>query len=89
MNNKNYNTQNFRNQVVDFDDNKRKPIQNSNSISSTVFGYNLNYETFKRESYMSKLLSDRLEPYLSKSVDKKIPRHSSIAINSPVPVYYE
>ena len=40
-------------------------------------------------SYMGKLISDRLEPYLSRSVDKKIPKHSTFTINSPVPVYYQ
>ena len=79
----------MRNQVVDSNDQIRKPIQNSNNVSSTIFGYNINYETFKRESYMSKVLSDRLEPFLSKSVDKKVPKHSSFTINTPVPVYYD
>jgi hypothetical protein len=38
---------------------------------------------------MSKLLSDRLEPFLSKSVDKKVAKHSTFTINTPVPVYYD
>lgn len=36
---------------------------------------------------MSKMLSDRLEPYLAKSVGKDTsPKHSMLAINQPVPM---
>ena len=39
---------------------------------------------------MSKILSDRLDPYLNKSLEKqKVPRHSSFSINTPVPIYYD
>jgi hypothetical protein len=33
-------------------------------LSKTVFGYEINPENFKRESYLSKVLTDRLSPYL-------------------------
>jgi hypothetical protein len=71
------------------DSGQRKPIQNSSNLSSTVFGYNINYDNFKQESYLSKLLSDRLEPYLNKLSPPHIKaRHTSLSINHPVPNYY-
>ncbi len=54
-----------------------------------MFGYDINYDKFKRESYFSKMMSDRLEPYLSKSIEGRVPKHSSFHINNPVPVYYQ
>jgi hypothetical protein len=74
----------LRNQLYDEQASRSRPIQDSSSLSSSVFGYGINYDTFKRESYFNMLLSDRLEPYLAKAV----PRHRSISINTPVPVYY-
>lgn len=33
----------MRNHVVDGSDSRKKPIQNSSNVSSSVFGYNINY----------------------------------------------
>jgi hypothetical protein len=38
-----FKSQLVRNQVIDEEKQKRKPIQNSSNVSSTIFGYNLNY----------------------------------------------
>lgn len=34
-------------------------------------------------------MSERLEPFISKSIDGKVPKHSSFHINNPVPIYYQ
>ena len=84
-----YSSQVLRNHLYDDQDRRNKPVQNSSNVSSTVFGYDINYDRFKKESYFSKLLSDRLDPFLSKTLDGRIPKHRSFTINNPVPIYYE
>lgn len=43
-----------------------KTHQKSQSVSKTVFGYEIDRTAFQKQSYLSKVLSDRLEPYLNK-----------------------
>ena len=45
---------------------QHNPVKKSQSLSKSVFGYDIDTDSFKRESYLSKILGDKLGPYLKK-----------------------
>ena len=49
-----------------------KDHKKSQSLSKAVFGYEIDRNAFQKESYLSKILNDRLEPYLNKQKNSTI-----------------
>ena len=64
----------------------REKTPRSQSLSKSVFGYEIDRQIFRKESYLSKVLGDRLEPYLRGPTP--LPRHQSFTINQPVSLQY-
>lgn len=70
-----------------------KDHKKSQSLSKAVFGYEIDRNAFQKESYLSKILGDRLSPYLTKKNSnpydsQEMSKHQSFTINHPVSLQY-
>ncbi len=62
--------------------------RNTQSVAKTVFGYDIDKTAFQKESYLSKILNDRLEPYMNKRKESSAPKHQTFTINHPISLKY-